>query len=214
MFNFKNTETQKIFFTSDLHIGHRQEFVWKSRGFDSVEEHDESILNNINSIVKDDDILFNLGDLTLNTTIERFEDIILKIKCKNMYMFFGNHPNRHYKNVYIPMVKNILGDKYTPESEIYPLRYKNIIYLNHITELILGGQYVVLCHYPLYSWNHMKDGSWMLHGHEHSAVPEHLPDGKYGKILDVGWDYFKKPLSFNEIEEIMKNKEIVSVGHH
>ena len=40
------------YFTSDLHIGHDKDFIWKARGFNSIEEHDTQILKNWNSIIK------------------------------------------------------------------------------------------------------------------------------------------------------------------
>ena len=32
------------YFTSDLHIGHDKEFIWGSRGFSSLEEHDTEMM--------------------------------------------------------------------------------------------------------------------------------------------------------------------------
>ena len=41
-----------IYFTSDLHIGHDRDFIWKERGFSSVEKHNEEILKRWNEVVK------------------------------------------------------------------------------------------------------------------------------------------------------------------
>ncbi len=60
-----NTSEHKIWFTSDLHFGHNKEFLYKPRGFNSIEEHDETIINNFNSVVSNDDEVFILGDLML-----------------------------------------------------------------------------------------------------------------------------------------------------
>lgn len=214
MLNLKETDKQKVFFTSDWHLNHKQEFVWKSRGYTSIQDHNNSILQITNEIVKENDILFNLGDFTLNCSIEDFELFISRIRCQNVYMLWGNHPNKHYKEIYIPCIKSYLGALYNDGMELYPIRYKNIIYISHYAEIIVNGQYIILSHYPLYSWNHMKGGSFHLHGHEHSAVDNHLPEGSNGKILDLSWDYFKHPLSFSEINDIMKTKNIISIGHH
>ena len=54
-----------IWFTSDLHLCHDREFVYKSRGFQSVEDMNETLINNINDCVKEEDILYILGDLGL-----------------------------------------------------------------------------------------------------------------------------------------------------
>ena len=39
-----------VFLTSDLHFNHDREFVWKVRGFDSVQEMNEAIIKNINRL--------------------------------------------------------------------------------------------------------------------------------------------------------------------
>lgn len=35
-----------IYLTSDLHFGHNKEFLYKPRGFNSIEAHDEQIIKN------------------------------------------------------------------------------------------------------------------------------------------------------------------------
>lgn len=42
-----------IFVTSDLHIGHNKEFLYKPRGFSSIEEHDKALIENWNNLIKD-----------------------------------------------------------------------------------------------------------------------------------------------------------------
>lgn len=54
-----------IWLTSDLHLFHNKEFVYKSRGFETVEEMNEKIISNINSMCGSDDDLYILGDLML-----------------------------------------------------------------------------------------------------------------------------------------------------
>ena len=50
-----------IFLTSDLHFNHDREFVWKVRGFTSVQEMNETIVKNWNSVVNPDDDVYVLG---------------------------------------------------------------------------------------------------------------------------------------------------------
>lgn len=35
-----------IYFTSDLHFGHDKDFIYKSRGFNSIGDHDNTIIEN------------------------------------------------------------------------------------------------------------------------------------------------------------------------
>ena len=41
---------KKIYFSSDLHFSHNKDFIYKARGFTSIEEHDEEIIKRFNSI--------------------------------------------------------------------------------------------------------------------------------------------------------------------
>lgn len=54
-----------VYFTSDLHLGHDKDFIYKERGFDNINSHDIAILKNWNSVVTPDDIVYVLGDLML-----------------------------------------------------------------------------------------------------------------------------------------------------
>ena len=88
-----------IYFTSDLHFGHDKEFLWGARGFTSSQEHDEAVIERINSIVKPDDHLFILGDLMLGNYIE---DGIHKVKQLNgiKTIIVGNHDSERRLQYY------------------------------------------------------------------------------------------------------------------
>ena len=208
-FGFK-LNSDKVFFTSDFHGEHAQPFLWESRGFASPQAHTDGVIQSINDRVGTHDHLFNLGDFVLNCSREKFEQILSRINCQNIYFLWGNH-NSQVKQAY---KETILKDFGRQDIEVYPVRYKNLIFIGSYFEAIINGQPIVMSHYPLYSWNFMRKGSWMLSGHEHCAVKEHLPEGNGGKILDVGWDYYKKPLAFEEIKSIMMKKSVKTVGHH
>ena len=58
----------RIFITSDTHFGHDREFLWGPRGFISHVEHDRQVIENWNSVVQPDDIVYHLGDVMLGDT--------------------------------------------------------------------------------------------------------------------------------------------------
>ena len=215
--NFRETDDQKIYISSDFHLNHNPKWkvpIYKMRGFDSAVEMTNGIIQSVNDIVRPNDILLFLGDWCLNTTVEQFDESIARVNCQHIYMLFGNHPNPHFKNVYKPMVKKLLGENYTENSEVYPLRYKNVIYIGHYAEVVLAGQFIVLCHYPISVWNEMSHGAWHLCGHSHNGFAQSKADNLYGKILDVGWDGHRKPWSFSEISAVMNGKRFIAVDEH
>lgn len=204
------TEESNAFFTSDSHFYHAKSFVYEARGYDSVSSHNDGIIREINETVKETDTLFHLGDFGLNIKFDQFNEILSKINCQNIFFMWGNH-NSCVRQAY---EDSLYRDYSRRDVEVYPIRYRNLNFIGNYAEISINGQYMVLCHYPIFSWNYMKKGSWMLHGHEHSAVPNHLPDGVDGKILDVGLDHFKRPISFSTIKSIMERKNVKSIGHH
>lgn len=213
MFNIIESPELKIWFTTDWHLGHQRDFVWKVRGYTSAEHHTQSIIGVTNQYVREGDILFNLGDLCLNTNMQQLDSYLDQIVCKNVWCLWGNHSNPHERAIYRPEKDKLLvpGVK---ANWVYPVKYKNMTYLGHYHEVSVNGQFIVLFHYPLMSWNQLSHGAWALCGHEHGGLPATRPEATDGKILDVGWDLFKKPVSFAEVKAIMDRKFMCSVGHH
>lgn len=52
------------YFTSDLHFGHSNIIKYSNRPFESVDKMNEVLINNINKRVKQDDVLFIVGDFS------------------------------------------------------------------------------------------------------------------------------------------------------
>jgi calcineurin-like phosphoesterase family protein len=235
--NIRTTDSFNVWFSSDFHLNHQGPKggipLWQSRGYKSPEDMTDQIIAKVNELVMPDDYLFYMGDWCLNTTEDKFESDLARINCRNILMLWGNHSNP-VRRVYERAIKNSLAGQingdvrwYDPNQkrgfadtrwmgavEVYPFRYKNIVFCGDYMEAIVDGQYICMCHYPIEGWNSMGNSSFMIHGHEHSNVKNHLPEGIDGKILDVSWDYFKSPISVQEIEKIMCNKNIRKLGHH
>jgi calcineurin-like phosphoesterase family protein len=212
MLNIIETVEAKVYVTSDPHLGHDRDFVWGYRGYSCCDDHTEGVIKTINDTVRPNDILFMLGDHTLNTTKEQFDAYLDRINCRNFFCLFGNHNNPHEKSIYRPERDKLVNSRV---QWVFPVKYKNMTYMGHYAEVVVNGQLIVMCHYPFRSWISASKGSWCLCGHEHGQMPETRPEAtNAGKILDVGWDVFKRPISFSEIKEIMDKKPICQVGHH
>ena len=79
-----------MWITSDTHFGHNKEFIYKARGFNSLYDMEEYIIQDWNSKVQDDDIVYHLGDFALGMDEHRLNNIISRLKG-TIYLVRGNH---------------------------------------------------------------------------------------------------------------------------
>jgi calcineurin-like phosphoesterase family protein len=86
-----------IYFTSDLHLGHDQEFIWGARGFNSVAEMNEKIITRWNSRITKDDDVYILGDLVMGG-VENVE--LLKQLNGKIHIIYGNHDGPKKREAY------------------------------------------------------------------------------------------------------------------
>lgn len=75
----------QVWFTSDLHLGHK--LAARLRGFDSVKEHDVNIITTLMDQVNKRDILFVLGDVAMDKESLK---LLSAVDCRKK-MLFGNH---------------------------------------------------------------------------------------------------------------------------
>jgi len=74
-----------------------------------------------------------------------------------------------------------------------------------LSEIYVGKQGIVLCHYEMRVWPHSGRSPWQLYGHSHG----NLPDDPFSLSMDVGVDsHGFRPLHFKEVQTIMKAKAI------
>jgi len=55
-----------IFFTADLHLGHKNILEYTNRHYSDINEMDKGIIDNFNSIVGRKDLTYILGDFACN----------------------------------------------------------------------------------------------------------------------------------------------------
>jgi calcineurin-like phosphoesterase family protein len=90
-----------IYVISDLHLFHNKVIEYCNRPFSNVAVMHDVIIGNWNSVVNDDDIVYNLGDVTF----AGFRDTKLIMDQLNgmKYLIRGNHDRGHtntwFKNV-------------------------------------------------------------------------------------------------------------------
>lgn len=178
-----------IYFTSDLHIGHDKEFIWKPRGFTSIEEHDKEILKNWNKVVKPEDEVYILGDLAMSGNEKEWNSVFYNLNGK-IYFLQGNHDtsnkiNKYECNYYMTYLGFACMFRYSKTRNFY------------------------LSHYPTIMGNfEEKHFLWNLSGHTHNKNP--FQYGEY-KIYNVALDaHNNTPVSIEtivkEIERYMHKK--------
>lgn len=164
----------RIFFTADLHFGH--ENILKhmpDRPFAAdglIKEHDAWLLSLWKSTVDRKDDIYILGDLTFRDS-ENARRLLEKLPGRK-HLIIGNHDGsvRTYSSYFasVDKIRNLT---------IKPTR----------CPFLKNDLRLVLCHYPMITWDHKPYGSIMLHGHSHGRLDEYnanSPDLRF----DVGLD--------------------------
>lgn len=138
-----------IFFTADTHFGHSKSFITEPRGFKTVEEMNEAIIERWNKIVKSDDIVYHLGDIFLNNDKVGIECV--KRLNGTIFMIWGNHDTDVKKNL-LSRECHILGGWYS-----YLIKYGKLsLYLSHYPSITAN-----------YDEKHFNQHVINLHGHTH-----------------------------------------------
>jgi calcineurin-like phosphoesterase family protein len=221
------SEESKVYITTDTHLNHDPKWavpLWEGRGFKSSSEHTCFIIDTINKMVRPGDKLIHLGDFCLNTTEAQCEELLSRIMCQNIYMLWGNHNNPLWK-VYQREVASWVAwnedgnqpgncDFGDPITEVYPFRYRNVVFMGNYLEAIIDRKLYIMEHYPIHVFNEMSHGAYHLCGHSHYGLDFSRAENLGNKILDVAWDGWKRPYTPQEIEALMNKKAIFATTDH
>ena len=175
----------KIWVTSDWHFGHDREFIWKPRGFNSVEEMNKAIVERHNALVAPEDIVYVLGDLMLGdiSNIKYIEQMNGWLRIVR-----GNHDTDNRALTYMGLSKFMtMGDALT-------LKYKQ--------------HHFYFSHYPTLTGNlekeSLKQMTLNLYGHTHQKTNFYM-DMPF--MYHVGVDSHDcKPVLLDDIIEKMYAK--------
>lgn len=174
-----------IYFTSDLHLGHKNIIRLCNRPFQNVNEMNETLIHNWNNIIQKDDTVYILGDLCF----KKEYDLIKKLSGHKI-LIRGNHDSLNYD---VSLFDEICDFKV--------LKYNKMQF--------------TLMHYPLVEWPHYFHGGFHLHGHQHNKSDYNLKMLEIGiKRYDVGVDANEyKPISIDEIIEFFSDIKENSVNY-
>ena len=164
-----------VFFTSDLHIGHRNIIKLCDRPYDSIEEMDEALVENWNSVVGKNDRVFHVGDFAYRCSVQHAQEILVRLNGQK-FAILGNHDQLAYQ----------LDDwQWVRQHEIRKINKQKIHFY----------------HWPLLEWQGSYGGGWMIHGHQHNKDLEAYKANRHSnRIMDVGVDmHGYAPIHFDEL---------------
>lgn len=160
-----------LWFTADTHFGHTNIIKYCNRPFASVEEMDTELIRRWNERVADDDDVWHLGDYCMGDPAKYTAQLNGKLSfIKGSHDKWMKHEPR--------LVELELPLSYS-DNPNYP-------------------RLLVMCHYPMRSWNMSHYASWHLFGHHHGELEP------YGLSFDIGVDCHNfAPVSLDEVAEKM-----------
>ena len=173
----------KVFFTSDLHFGHKNIIRFDNRPFTSVEEMDDAMIRNWNAKVSEEDTVYILGDISWYSDAKTSE--IFNFLHGHKILIKGNHDRVHGQ---VRFCFDEIAD------------YK---------EITVGKHKVVLCHYPIIFFNRHHYGAYMFYGHVHNSHEWQMTDNYRYELeqLDIKCNAYNvgvmvhnyEPVTFDEV---------------
>lgn len=188
----------KTFFTSDLHLGHKNVIDFCKRPFKDVVEMDKRLIDGWNAVVRPQDEIYVLGDVCF-----------------------------HKASIGVPMMQELQGQKYLVRGnhDKYSFSQYHDAGFQVVCEevkLRVLGQYLKLSHFPYgptlegqkgmdpHDLRYMDrrpadQGNFLLCGHVHDKWKTQ------GRMINVGvdvWDY--RPVSGEEIVKLVMDADLRS----
>lgn len=164
-------------FTSDEHYGHKNIIRYSERPFHTIEEMDETLIENHNSVVQKNDMTIHAGDFTLWKNIKGiYERYINKLNGKHIFLV-GSH------------------DYWLRGNGNDQIWQRNISIHNK-------KYFFVVCHYNMRTWHKSHYNSFQLFGHSHGRLE---PTGKQHDIGVDNNNYY--PVSAEQIFNIMQGRD-------
>lgn len=184
-----NIKETNVFFTSDSHFHHANIIKYCNRPFTSKEEMDKAMIDNWNSVVGENDIVFHGGDFCFGD--KKSWAYLCDALNGKKYLANGNHD------------KSITQDKFVDVQHMF-----NILIVGD-DEIVSDGQRLTICHYPMLSWYQSHRGSWQMYGHVHGGFSNKDDARTTPNQLDVGVDVHDfTPISYEKVKEIITKQNL------
>lgn len=130
------------FFTSDLHFFHKNilKFEKDTRNFKDIEEMNEKLIEYWNSIVRPNDKVYNLGDLSFSSKFDNLISIANRLNGEH-HLILGNHDQIISNNA-----DKLLSMKKLDGNPMFSS-------ISQYKEIKHNKRTFVLFHFPIIEWN-------------------------------------------------------------
>ena len=171
-----------VFFSSDLHFGHKNIIKFSNRPYTEVEEMNEDIVAKHNALVGPEDTWYCLGDVSFAGD-DVTGPLLKRMNGKFKYLIKGNHDGH----------KGRLGILEHHFDAVYQYMELNG-FMQHP---------IILMHYPIHEWNRYWRQAMHLHGHTHGMI-----DNKGLLRWDMGIDCWNmRPVALEEMIKLWELKK-------
>ena len=185
----ENFNKDKVFFTSDTHMGHKNIIEFCNRPFHDEFYMDEALIENWNKVVPEDGVVFHAGDFAMTARIDYIKEITDRLNGR-IFLTLGNHDiqNRLDRDIFKTMFAGI-DDAYYLTIQDDELESKHMDFM--------------IFHYPIMFW---RRGYVHLHGHVHSG-PNSTANEKvpfHPLRYDIGVDNnLFTPIAYHQLKVIL-----------
>ena len=203
------TKYENVYFVADTHFGHRNMIKGMSnwtegaeREYKSVQEMDDAIIRSILNTVGKDSLLIHLGDFVYpNVKVANTIEYLCALQC-DVLLVRGNHDPQFERPETVEYINN----------QRFNRTGFSLIGVEDTAVVSIGKDTFFLSHYPHLVWPGHHKGVIHLHGHCHGGLRS--PGYYTRKVADVFWDVTKRPVSFQEVLDVMEHRTILKIDHH
>jgi calcineurin-like phosphoesterase family protein len=180
----------KLWFTSDLHLYHKNITQYCNRPFlTRIEAMNDMLINRWNEVVKEDDDVIIAGDFIFTSSIELIKSTLERLNGRK-WLVYGNHD---YQN---RLDRDSVKELFYNTSDALDFKVDD-------DEMEDGYTKFHITHYPCEFWTR---GAIHLHGHVHSGPQSNASEKLTFKPMryDIGVDnnnYY--PISYENIKIII-----------
>ena len=179
-----------IFFTADTHFGHYNIIKYCKRPFKTIDDMNNTIINNWNKVVNNKDLVYHLGDFSLRQNKKNEINDILNALNGQIFLIKGNHDQTK-------QLSKKIKQRFIAIKDIHTVKIQD-------DEINTNQKHhIMLCHYPIRNWDGQFHDSWHLYGHSHGMLEEDQEKMSFDVGVDCNNFY---PFSYEDVKLRMLKK--------